>query len=1084
MSQRRRVCAVVLIFACRLSVLPGVAQSVSSKIQGTVKDPSGAVIVGANVTATSLETHVMRSTVTDNDGSYYIDGLRAGSYQLTIEHAGFKIGKLNDVTLLVNQAAVLDVSLEVGSTNEQLTVRGITPLIERATPQMSSVVTTTRLSELPLNGRDLFQLTELETGVASSTNGGTSLWSEGNMTKASVQGARPTMNNVTLDGGDINDPGYNVPPGGPAGAQLGVEAVREFRVLLNSYSAEYGRNAGANIQYVTRSGTNRLHGSLYEFYRNAALDAANYFDKAAQKPSYERNQFGVTIGGPILKDHSFFFFNYEGLREQQGITTNVSVPDDNARRGVLPSLSGVGLVDVGVSPMSALFLGLFPRANGPELASAGVPSGLALFTGSELQTVREDYALLRVDQTISSKDQMFGRYVFDDGVGVYPFQSTAIPGFPGVRPIRNQYFMVSWQREIANNLLNEGMFSFNRTRYIAEVDNSYPLSISLVPGRALGVIAIAGLPALGNNLVYPLGTASNTFEAIDNLSWQHERHSLKFGADVKRLQINGPFDFGTNGEYSFTGAGATAANNPPLESFLRGTPTFYIGTDPSLSDSARGFRQTYVGTYLQDNWRVTRKLMLNLGLRWEYSSIPTEAQNRISNIHDIFTDRTPIVGPLWSSVPKDLFSPRVGFAWTVKEDGKTVVRGGFGIMRDQIWSNLYFDVRFYRPFFGALISISPNFLAPPTSLAALGGLTSPEGVFGITFNPQFPYYEQWSLNLQRQLGADTVFQVAYVGSHGLHLPRAGEANPYEPMLGHNLNPNFGSVPQIVTDATSNYNSLQLSLQKQFSNGFSFQGAYTYSHSIDTASGPFPSDWVSEPGVSQNFYDLSADRASSAFDRRNVVVGNLLYDLPVGHGRRWGKTLGGAAGKMIEGWRMSMIGRFQSGVPFTPVLAFNNSLTAASFQADRPDVKPGANPCKASTGNVNQWFDPNIFTLPNTPDANGNIFGNAGRNSLCGPSLTEIDFSLIKHTQISERATLEFRAEFFNIFNHPNLNVPDNTQGPNGTGGNGDAIFLGRVTGCNPATDALRCGILAGNAGRIFSTVTSARQVQFGVKLIL
>ena len=560
------------------------------------------------------------------------------------------------------------------------------------------------------------------------------------MTKASVQGARPTMNDVTLDGGDINDPGYNVPPGGPAGSQLGVEAVREFRVLLNSYSAEYGRNAGANIQYVTKSGTDSLHGSLYEFYRNAALDAANYFDKPAQKPSYERNQFGVTIGGPIRKDHSFFFLNYEGLREQQGITTNVSVPDDNARHGVLPSLGGVGLVNVGVSPTSALFLGLYPHANGPELTSGGVSSGLALFTGSELQTVREDYSLLRVDQTISSKDQMFGRYVFDDGVGVYPFQSTAIPGFPGVRPIRNQYFLLSWQREIANDLLNEATFSFNRTRYIAEVDNSYPLSISLVPGRALGVIAIAGLPALGNNLVYPLGTASNTFEAIDNLSWQHERHSLKFGADVKRLQINGPFDFGTNGEYSFTGAAATATNNPPLESFLRGIPTFYVGTDPSPSDSERGFRQTYVGTYIQDNWRVTPTLILNLGVRWEYSNIPTEAQNRISNIHDIFTDHAPIVGPLWSSVPQDLFSPRFGFAWTVKKDGKTVVRGGFGIMRDQIWSNLYFDVRFYRPFFGALISISPNFLAPPASVAALGGSTSPDGVFGITFNPQFPYY--------------------------------------------------------------------------------------------------------------------------------------------------------------------------------------------------------------------------------------------------------------------------------------------------------------------------------------------------------
>jgi outer membrane receptor protein involved in Fe transport len=1066
-----------------LVALPSAGQSVSSEILGTVKDPSGAFVVSADVTMTNLETGLARSTETDGNGIYHVDGLSAGSYQLRIEHAGFRVKNLTDITLLVNQAAVLDATLELGSTREELTIVGATPLVETTTAQMSSVVTASGLSELPLNGRDLFQLTELQTGVVPSTNGGSSLWSEGNMSKASAQGTRPTMNNVTLDGGDINDPGYNVPPGGPAGAQLGVEAVREFRVVLNTYSAEYGRNGGANVQFVTKSGTNNLHGSVFEFFRNAALDAANYFDTLG-KPAYERNQFGTALGGSIVKDHTFFFINYEGLRERKGITTNTSVPDDNARQGLLPSVNGSGLVNVGVSPTSALFIGLYPRPNGPELISDGVPSGLALFTGSEVQTIREDYAVLRIDETIGNNNQIFGRYVFDDGVGVFPFQSTAIPGFPGERPIRSQYLMLSWQREITNHLLNEAKFNFNRTRYLAEVDNTYPLSISLVPDRALGVILIGGLPALGNNLVYPLGSTSNTFEGIDNLTWEHERHSLKFGVDAKRMQINGPFDFGTNGEYSFTGTAASATSNPTLEAFLRGIPAFYIGTDPALSDSDRGFRQTYIGLYAQDDWRATPNLTLNLGLRWEYSSIPTEAEGRISNFHDVFTDKAPIVGPLWSGVPLDLWSPRFGFAWSPFRDRKTVVRGGFGIMRDQIWSNLYFDVRFYRPFFGALISESPNFLAPPSSIAALGGSTSPVGVFGITYNPKFPYYEQWSLNIQRQVGREAVLQIAYVGSHGLHLPRAGEANPFEPTLGHNLNPNFGSTPQIVTDATSNYNSLQASVQRRFLRGLSFQGSYTYSHSIDTASGAFPSDWVSEPGVSQNFFDLNADRGSSAFDRRNVFIGNLLYDLPFGPGQRWWRGEQNVTGKFVGGWRVGIIGQLLSGVPFTPVLGFNNSLTASSFPADRPDVKSRVNPCNAVTGDVDQWFDPTIFTLPNTPNSAGNIFGDAGRNSLCGPSLKAFDFSLIKHTQLSERVSLEFRSEFFNIFNHPNFDVPDNTQGPNGTGGNGDAIFVGKAMDCNPATSSLGCGILAGNAGRIFSTVTSARQIQFALKLIL
>ena len=1062
--------------------LPSAGQSVSAEIEGTVKDPSSAVIVGAAVTATNLETGVARSTVTDGTGTYHVDGLSGGSYQIKVEHAGFKVKKLTGIILLVNQTAVLDATLEVGSTNEEITIVAETPLVETTKAQMSSVVTATGLSELPLNGRDLFQLTELQTGVVPSTNGGASLWTEGNMSKASAQGTRPTMNNVTLDGGDINDPGYNVPPGGPAGAQLGVEAVREFRVVLNTYSAEYGRNGGANVQFVTKSGTNSLHGSLFEFFRNAALDAANYFDTFG-KPTYERNQFGATLGGPIRKDQTFFFGNYEGLREQKGITTNISVPDENARHGLLPSVNGGGLVNVGVNPTSALFMGLYPQPNGPELITAGIPSGLALFTGSEVQSVREDYAVLRIDQDIGNKDQIFGRYVFDDGVGIFPFQSTAIPGFPGKRPIRNQYLMLSWQREITNNLLNEAKFNFNRTRYLAEVDNTYPLSISLVPDRALGVIAIGGLPALGNNLVYPLGSTSNTFEGIDNLSWEHERHSLKFGVDARRIQVNGPFDFGTNGEYSFTGSAASTTSNPTFESFLRGIPAFYIGTDPALADSDRGFRQTCLGVYLQDDWRVTSHLTVNLGLRWEFSSIPTEAQGRISNFHDVFTDPAPTVGPLWSGVPLDLWSPRIGFAWSPSRDAKVVVRGGFGIMRDQIYSNLYFDVRFYRPFFGALNSVSPNFLAPPSSIQALGGSTSPVGVFGITFNPKFPYYEQWSLNLQRQLGRETVLQIAYVGSHGVHLPRAGEANPYEPALGHNLNPNFGSTPQIVTDATSNYNSLQIGIQRRFAKGLSFQGSYTYSHSIDDASGPFPSDWVSEPGVSQNFFDLNADRGNSAFDRRNIFIGNLLYELPFGPGKHWGRDEQGTTGKLVAGWRMGIIGQLLSGAPFTPVLGFNNSLTASSFPADRPDIKSGVKPCNAVTGNVNQWFDPTIFVLPDTPDAAGNIFGDAGRNSLCGPSLTDFDFSVIKRMQLSESVSMEFRSEFFNIFNHPNFEVPDNTQGPNGTGGNGDAIFVGKASGCNPATDSLGCGILAGNAGRIFSTVTSARQIQFALKVI-
>ncbi len=1059
---KRRLEFLLLAACVVLGGLPAAAQRVTSDILGTVKDPSVAAIADAKVTVVHLETGQERTATTDAGGSYRISGLMPGTYEVRIERQGFKTAVRKDIVLLVNQQAVVDVTLQVGDIQQKVEVTGGVELLETTTAHMSSVVTETTLRELPLNGRDLFQLTELQTGVLPTTNAGPSPWAEGGITKAAVQGARPTMNNFTLDGGDINDPGFNVYPGGSAGAQLGVEAVKEFRVLLNTYSAEYGRNAGANVQFVTKSGTNELHGSLFEFHRNAVLDARNFFDPSTIPP-FIRNQFGATFGGPIRKNKTFFFVNYEGLREVKSVTASLTVPDANAHMGILPAASGSGTVNVGVDPRVAPLLALFPPANGASLGG-----GLAVLQTAQKQPTREDYGIFRLDHQLTSRDQLFARYVIDDSDTIVPFQSTFIPGFPGERVVRNQYVILSWQHLFGQNLLNEAKFNFNRTAYVSEVANSHPISISLEQNRPLGVNAIVGLPALGNNLIFPLGTTSNTFEWIDNFSWQHGHHNSKFGADVKRMQINGPFDLFIDGEYLFTGFGATQSNNPALESFLKASPTVYLGVDPAFPNSDRGFRQTYMGLYAQDDWRVTPRLTLNLGLRWEYSTIPTEAQGRSANIRNVATDATPTVGPIWASVPKNLFSPRFGFAWTPFAKSKTVVRGGYGLMRDQLWSNLYFDVRFYPPFYRALLVILPNFLTPPTSVSAVTGPISPSviGSFGITYRPDFPYYMQYNLNVEQELAKDLVLQVAYVGSRGNHLPRTGEANPFVASLGHNINPNFGSIPLLVTDAQSFYNSGQLSLQKRFSRGVSFQASYTYSKSIDDQSGPFPSDYVSESGVAQNFFNRKGDRARSSFDRTHAFVFNALYDLPFGPGRRYGQDIGGFGGRLLGGWRVGGIVTVLSGVPFTANLgSFNNSGTNASFPGDRPNVKPGAQPCgSAVLGSPDKWFDPSIFTLPPAGQ-----FGNSGRNTICGPALRNVDFSLTKDTKLGERLGLEFRAEFFNIFNHANFNVPVNTQGPNGNGGNGDAVFL-------PG------GLPAPNAGRIFQTVTSPRQIQFGLKL--
>ncbi len=1078
----RRVRVVFFLgFCLALAALPGAAQRVTSDVLGTVTDTSGAVIAAATVTATNIETGLVRTTTTDKSGNYRIPGLAPGSYEVRVEQAGFKTAVRKGITLLVNQQAVVDVVMDVGDVQETVIVSGATPMIETTTSHMSNVVTEEVLTELPLNGRDLFQLVMLQTGVIPTTNAGPSVWAEGGITKAAVQGARPTMNNVTMDGGDVNDPGFNNPPGGTSGAQLGVEAVKEFRVLLNNFSAEYGRNGGANIQYVIKSGTNDVHGSVFEFHRNAALDARNFFD-LENTPRFTRNQFGFALGGPIRRDQSFFFGNYEGFRESKSITSATSVPDDNVHLGLLPSAADPSvLVNIGVDPAIAPFLDLFPRSNGANLGG-----GIAVLQTSRVQSLREDYVVIRIDHQFSDRDQFFARYVFDDSDTQLPFQSTLVPGFDGIRDMRNQYMMLSWQRMLRSNLLNEFKFSFNRTRYVAEPDNQHPLSISLVPNRPVGASLITGLPLLGNNLIYPLGTTSNVFELIDNLSYQRGRHSLKFGANIKRMQVNGAFDLFVNGEYVFTDLTAfgfsAVSNNPPLEFFLTAAPFIYLGTDPLFSDSTRGYRQTYLGFYVQDDIRVTPRFTLNLGLRWEYSSNPSEQNGRNANIRDFVNDAAPTVGDIWDDVPLDLWSPRLGFAWTPFDHDKTVVRGGFGLFRDQIWANIYFDVRFYEPFYRALLIIFPSFVESPPSI---GSLVGPFGIppavigsFGITHDPDFPYYLQYNLNIQQELARDLRLQVAYVGSRGIHLLRGGEVNLLPG--GGVINPNFGSIPPIVTDANSFYNSFQLSLVKRFSQGLSFQGSYTFSKSIDDQTGPFPSDWMSESGISQDFFNRKGDRGRSSFDRRHVFVFNFLYDLPWGPGRALGGDLTGAAAKIAEGWRIGAIATLMSNAPFTGNLgSFNNSGTFAAFPADRPNLRPGTDPCGATIGRPDQWFDPSIFTLPPP-----NEYGNAGRNILCGPNLRNFDFSIVKVTKIGERFGLEFRAEFFNIFNRTNFGVPANTQGPNSQEGNGDAIFLGRQGApCDPATDPAGCGVLAPNVGRIFKTVTTSRQIQFGLKFI-
>jgi hypothetical protein len=1065
-TQRGTIPRIGLLLFILLLAWPSLrAQTGTAVIVGTISDSTGAAMAGVKVVATNVDTGFTVSATTGASGDYRLPGLSPGNYEIRADKEGFASELRRGISLTVSQQLEANLTMQVGAFKQEVVVNDKPPIVESVSSSLSDVVDENRMKDLPLNGRDLWQLVLLEPGVSPNPSAGPSPWQKGGFGKAAVNGQRPTSNNLLIDGMDANDPNYNITPGGAAGVMLGVDAIREFRVITDTYTAEYGRNAGSIIQMVTKSGTNVLHGSGFEFLRNAALDAKNYFDPLnAGIPPFVRNQFGGSLGGPIKKDKAFFFASYEGFREGQANTSVSTVPNLLAHHGILPASSGscatgggAGCVNVGVNPQIAPYLAVVALPNGADNGD-----GTGQITSTEKRITNEDYAVGRFDYMFSSTHSIFSRYIYDGSSSIVPYLSTLVPGFPGRDNVRGQYATLQDQKFITPNLLNLFAFGFDRLGMLAAPIDTHPgLAISLLPNRPLGVFSVAGLGAIGNNLVYPLGSYSNTFQVQDNLSWTNGQHSLKFGGEFRRMQINGPFDLFVNGEYAFqdlTPFGVPwkyASNNHGLENFLEGVPLIYVGIDPARSDSDRGFRQNGISWYVQDDWRVKRSLTINFGLRYEFYSNPSESEGKEVNIRNLATDASTTVGKFMNSTPKDLFAPRLGFAWKIGPDGKTVLRGGVGAFNDQIWANVYGNARSLPPFYQAVEAILPQFLNP---LNALGGVGTTANA-SLDYYPKWPIVYQYNLNLQRQLTSNSVVSFAYVGSRGNHLGRMAEGNPAH--NGVRPNPNFGSIVRYLTDAQSFYNGFQAVWEQRTSKGLNFQANYNFSHSIDDSSGYNPSDAVNDSGKSQDINNRIGSRGRSGFDMRHNLVFNTTYELPFGPGKAFGRTVSGAAAKLIGGWRVSAIGTFHSNVPFTPVLGFDNAGTGSIVNSDRPNLvgNPFSGTCAngAPVKTVNCWYNAAAYATPPAGQ-----FGNAGRNSLPGPDYKEFDLSLSKITAIGERASAEFRAEFFNLPNHPNFAVPANTTGPNGSGGNGDAVPFP-------------------NAGQIFSTVSSSRQIQFGLK---
>ena len=989
----------VIIFL--LPVASASAQT-SVTLTGVVQDPQGAVVQGAKVTARSLETNITRTAESDAEGRYTIPEMRVGRYEVRAEQNGFKQWSRNDITLALGETAVVNITLEPSAISENVNIEGTdnTPLVNTTTPELSYLVGERAIRELPLNGRNVTDLVFLQPNTAPfpHRDGGSAV---AHGLGASINGQDPRSNVYLLDGTVQND-FTNGPAGSAAGTALGVETIQEFRVETNSYSAQFGRNSGGQINAVSKSGSNKFHGTLFEFHRNDNFDAREFND--GEQPEFKRNQFGAVLGGPIRRDRTFFFAGYEGLREGRGRTISTPVPDDNARIGILPT--EVVIVDPAVRP----YLNEFPRANGRNLGG-----GLALYTFGFNQILDQDFVQARVDQRLGSSQQLFGRYTYDDASYRQP---TDFPQFPRTFISTNQYFTAEHTWVMSATTVNTLRGSFSRTKIgqNVEANTSTPLQ-PFVPGRLVGDIDIVGSNRFGPQSSANLRLVQNVFGVEDNVAHIRGIHNLKFGGLVERYQDNMFNPTFSLGIYTF----------PNLRSFLVNRPARFIGL-PAEGALDRYWRFTLFGFYLQDDIRLHRRFTLNAGLRYEFATMPVDLYGRDSTLINL-SDPAPTVGQLYENPTKKNLSPRLGFAWDLTGDGKTSLRGGYGIyFNTNNQQNLIVTVT-NPPATPRVVIANPTFPNPPFE-RGVGNSIRP-----VEFNLKNPYVNVYNLNVQRQLPFDTVVTVGYAGARGVHLLRNTDANiPTPQRLADGTlffppgqsrpNPAFSTIELKKSDGNSWYNALIFEVRKRWSYGFDFQSSYTFSRNIDTtqASTFFSDATNGTVSAMPEFPGFEYNKGLADFHAKHNWVMNFTWQLP------FGKDLNGMAKTLLDGWQLTGISTMRSGSPLTVFLATNNSRSqwspsqAPGIGFDRPSLAPGRTHESAVTGNPDAYFDASAFVLPPA-----GTLGTLGRGTFIGPNFRSFDLSAAKNTRaawLGENGNVQFRVEAFNLFNRTNFGIPN------------------------------------------------------------
>jgi hypothetical protein len=1065
----------MLIGALALTLVPPASAQVSASISGKVEDAAGGAISSATVQVKSLETGAVRETVTDASGNYRLLSLPVGQLEVRAQKEGFKAAVRTGIDVTVGQNAVVNLKMEVGEILQEVTVTAETPLINTTTSPVSGLVGEREVKELPLNGRSFDNLLTLNPGVINYTlKSPQTTTSNGNT--FSVAGRRPMDNIFLLNGIEYTGSSQlSVTPGGASGDLLGIDAVREFNVLSETYSAEYGKRAGAQVTVVTQSGSNVLHASLFEFIRNSALDARNYFDRGAVAP-FRRNQFGGSMGGPLKKDKLFLFGNYEGFRHSLGVSSVAVVPDEQARQGLLPNAQGVYVPVQNLNRAMLPFTSLWPEANGPELLVNGLPSGTALSYSNPNQTIREDFGTLRADYNIGAADTLAFSYTIDDGNNLTP---QADPLFGAYNQLRSQVASLQETHVFTPSVLNTFTAGFSRAAYNFD---SFSLAkfgpeLSFLEGGEPGGIVIGGgttttgvaaITAAGPNNAAGAWNRRNLFTYSDTVQVSRGRHDLRFGGWFQRMQDNENTASRRLGQASFTS----------LTTFLQGTvSSFQIVPNPT----ELGWRSVFGAWFVQDAYRVLPNLTLQVGLRHEFTTGYNEVNGRGSN-YITGPDGVLVTTPRVSSAlftennAKKLFGPRVALAWDPFGDGKTAVRAGWGMYYSLI-DNLAFLVNSLPPTNGSVsfanrslfsfTPILPNVAVPPSCGPGVPTPCTTYAPQGVQADAKTPTVQEWNFTIEQQLTTNTALRVAYVGSFGYHgllsvdpntVPAAICANAAGCVSGGQGTAR-GSVPQGAqyipvssrpnpyvsagffwfTEGNSSYNGLQTDLIRRFSHGLQLRFNYTWSKNLDMNSGLTGAQANNQAQMVMDPRDPRRDWGPSALNVTHQASVSGRYELPFARNSRLG------------GWQLAGIATMLSGFPFTPQIGTNRSGNGDTRNPDRPSLNP------AFTGDVivgkqSQWFNPAAFILPSV-----GTWGNLGRGVFTGPGLANLDLSLMKNTRLTERVNLQIRAEFFNALNHTNLRTPN------------AIVFSG--------------GNYSSSAGLITSTATTSRQIQFGMKLM-